>query len=62
MTLKKIGDQSFMGISIPRFARGFPFTEEDMEKAHGATLGWWNHTKEDGIDKCDPQILYIKIR
>lgn len=58
MTLKKIGDQSFMGIGIPSLCQRISFTEEDMEKAHGATLGWWNHTKEDGIDKCDPQILY----
>lgn len=58
MTLKKIGDQSFMGIGIPSLCQRISFNEEDMEKAHGATLGWWNHTKEDGIDKCDPQILY----
>jgi hypothetical protein len=57
MALKKIGDQSFMGIGVPSVTQRMSFTEEDMEKAHGATLGWWNHTKEDGIDKCDPGIL-----
>jgi len=57
ITLKKIGDQSFMGIGVPSVTQRMSFTEEDMEKAHGATLGWWNHTKEDGIDKCDPDIL-----
>lgn len=57
MALKKIGDQSFMGIGVPSVTQRMSFTKEDMEKAHGATLGWWNHTKEDGIDKCDPDIL-----
>ena len=53
MALKKIGDQSFMGIGVPSITQRKSFTKEYMEKAHGATLGWWNHTKEDGIDKCD---------
>lgn len=57
MTLKKIGDQSYMGIGVPSVTQRISFTEEAMAKAHGATLGWWNHTKEDGIDKCDPEIL-----
>ena len=57
MTLQKIGDQSFMGIGIPSIAERMSFTKEDMEAAHGATLGWWNHTDQDGIDKCDPETL-----
>lgn len=57
MALKKIGDQSFMGIGVPSITERMSFTKEYMEKAHGATLGWWNHTKEDGLDKCDPDIL-----
>lgn len=57
MSLKKIGDQSFMGIGVPSITQRMSFTQEDMDKAHGATLGWWNHTKEDGLDKCDPDIL-----
>lgn len=57
MALKKIGDQSFMGIGIPSVTQRMSFTQEYMDKAHGATLGWWNHTKEDGIDKCDMSIL-----
>lgn len=58
MTLRKIGDQSFMGIGVPAVCQRISFTEEAMAKAHGATLGWWNHTIEDGVDKCDPDILY----
>ena len=57
MALKKIGDQSFMGIGIPSVTQRISFSAEDMEKAHGATLGWWNHTCEDSLDKCDRDIL-----
>lgn len=46
-----------MGIGIPAVTQRMSFTQEDMDKAHGATLGWWNHTKEDGVDKCNPDIL-----
>ena len=53
--LGKIGDQSFMGIGIPATAQRMSFTKEYMEHAHGATLGWWNHTKEDGFDKYSPE-------
>lgn len=57
MELKKIGDQSFMGIGISSITQRKSFTSEYMQRAHGATLGWWNHTKEDGLDKCDPDAL-----
>jgi len=57
MSLKKIGDQSCMGIGVPSITQRMSFTKAYMEHAHGATLGWWNHTKEDGVDKCDPDIL-----
>ncbi|WP_130862311.1 M28 family metallopeptidase [Bacilliculturomica massiliensis] len=62
MALKKIGDQSFMGIGVPSVTQRMSFTQEDMDRAHGATLGWWNHTKEDGIDKCDLAILETDTR
>lgn len=57
MSLKKIGDQSFMGIGVPSITQRMSFTKAYMDHAHGATLGWWNHTKEDGLDKCDRAIL-----
>ena len=57
MPLKKIGDQSFMGIGIPSITQRMSFTQEYMDRAHGATLGWWNHTIADSLDKCDPDIL-----
>jgi hypothetical protein len=53
--LTKIGDQSFMGIGIPGIAQRMSYTEEYMKRNSGATLGWWNHTKEDGYDKYSPE-------
>lgn len=58
MSLKKIGDMSTMGIGIPALCQRIAFTKEAMEAAHGATLGWWNHTCQDGLDKCSPDTLY----
>lgn len=57
MSLKKIGDQSFMGLGIPAVTQRMSFTREVMDRNHGATLGWWNHTNEDGLDKSDIDIL-----
>ncbi|HWR62685.1 MAG TPA: M28 family peptidase [Clostridia bacterium] len=62
MPLKKIGDQSLMGIGVPAIAQRMSFTQEVMDRNHGATLGWWNHTCEDGLDKCDMKILYEDTR
>ncbi len=62
MALKKIGDQSCMGIGIPSVTQRMSFTDEVISKNHGATLGWWNHTKEDGLDKCDLDILELDTR
>lgn len=62
MPLKKIGDQSFMGIGIPSVTQRMSFSQEEIEKSHGATLGWWNHTSEDGIDKCDFDILKVDTK
>ena len=53
--LTKIGDQSFMGIGIPGTAQRMSYTKEYMERNCGATLGWWNHTCEDGYDKYSPE-------
>lgn len=47
----KIADQSFFGIGVPTIFGHMSFTEEVLEKYHGATFGWWNHTAEDGLDK-----------
>ena len=46
----------FMGIGVSSITQKI-LHKEYMEHAHGATLGWWNHTIEDGEDKCDPVAL-----
>ena len=61
-TLKKIGDQSFMGIGIPSVAQRMSYTSEYMDSQHGATLGWWNHTEEDGIDKYDEDVMKNDVK
>lgn len=58
MSLKKIGDMSTMGIGIPALCQRIAFSRQAMEAAHGATLGWWNHTCRDSLDKCSPDTLY----
>lgn len=60
--MTKIGDQSFFGIGIPSLAQRMSFTKEYMERNCGATLGWWNHTREDGLDKYDPANIALDTR
>ena len=60
--MTKIGDQSFFGIGIPALAQRMSFTKEYMERNCGATLGWWNHTREDGFDKYDPANIALDTR
>lgn len=55
--LTKTGDQSFFGVGIPSITGRVSFSEEYIEKTHGATLGWWNHTIEDTLDKVDANNL-----
>lgn len=51
--LTKTGDQSFFGVGVPSIAGRVSYTKEAIEKTNGATLGWWNHTVEDNLDKVD---------
>lgn len=60
--LTKIGDQSFLGIGVPGTAQRMSYTREYMEKNCGATLGWWNHTCEDGFDKYSPENILKDTR
>jgi hypothetical protein len=55
LRLTRTGDQSFFGVGVPSlYARHSPSPEE-MEKWHGATLGWWYHSDADTLDKIDEQ-------
>lgn len=62
MDLKKIGDQSFMGIGVPSVTQRMSYSPEYLASNHGATLGWWNHTDEDGIDKYDERVMEYDAR
>ena len=52
--LCKTGDQSFFGVGVPSIAGRISYSPEVVKKYNGATLGYWNHTKEDTLDKMDP--------
>ncbi len=52
--LAKTGDQSFFGVGVPSIAGRISYSKEQVAYDHGATLGWWNHTVEDTLDKMDP--------
>ena len=51
--MAKIADQSFFGLGIPSVFGRVGFKKSIIEENHGATLGWWNHTIKDGLDKAD---------
>lgn len=51
--LAKTGDQSFFGVGVPSIAGRISYSPEVVQEQNGATLGYWNHTCEDSIDKMD---------
>ncbi len=51
----KAGDQSFLGVGVPS-TRVLTVTPSGEEEKPG---GWWYHSDYDGIDKCDPETLYM---
>lgn len=51
--LTKTGDQSFFGIGVPSIVGRVSYDDDYIKDSNGATLGWWNHTVEDGLDKAD---------
>lgn len=55
--LAKTGDQSFFGVGVPSIAGRVMYSDEVVADENGATLGYWNHTIEDGIDKMSVENL-----
>lgn len=55
--LNKFGDQSFFGIGVASIVGRVGMTDEYIERMHGATIGWWNHTIKDDLDKVDKNNL-----
>jgi len=60
--LTRTGDQSFFGVGVPAIAGRYSFSDEYVKRTHGATLGWWNHTIEDTLDKYDPEVMAKDIK
>jgi hypothetical protein len=66
----RAGDQSFWGIGIPSALMslsGIPRQDTDlsrwMERLFGtAGFPWWWHTREDTVDKIDPDVLALDTR
>ncbi|HYE80693.1 MAG TPA: M28 family peptidase [Clostridia bacterium] len=59
--LTKIGDQSFFGLGVTSLASRSSYTQEYIRAANGASLGFWNHTKEDNYEKYDVDKLKMDI-
>lgn len=55
--LAKTGDQSFFGVGVPSIAGRISYSEKVVKEQNGATLGYWNHTCEDGLDKMSKENL-----
>ncbi|CAH1648745.1 MULTISPECIES: M28 family peptidase [unclassified Chelatococcus] len=55
--LDRFGDQSFFGIGVSSTTARHGFSREVIERYHGATIGWYNHTEHDTIEIVDPAIL-----
>ncbi len=60
--ITKTGDQSFLGVGVPSIAGRHGFDDEQLRRTYGATLGWWNHTLEDTLDKIDEVRLNRELR
>lgn len=60
--LSRTGDQSFFGIGVPAIAARHGFSDAYIKETHGATLGWWNHTVEDNLDKYDPEVMAKDVK
>jgi len=59
--LSRTGDQSFFGIGVPSITGRFSHTPEQVAAWNGATLGWWNHTDQDTLDKVDRALLVREL-
>jgi len=66
----RAGDQSFWGAGVPSAfmsLSGLPKQDTDLSRAMERLVGsagfpWWWHTKDDTIDKIDPDVLTLDTR
>lgn len=55
--LDRFGDQSFFGVGVSSTTARHGFSRGMIERYHGATIGWYNHTEHDTIEIVDRAIL-----
>jgi hypothetical protein len=66
----RAGDQSFWGIGVPSALMslsGIPRQDTELSRAMERLFGtagfpWWWHTREDTVDKIDPEVLTLDTR
>jgi hypothetical protein len=66
----RAGDQSFWGIGVPSAfmsLSGLPRQDTELSRTMERLFGtagypWWWHTREDTVDKIDPEILALDTR
>jgi len=66
----RAGDQSFWGVGVPSAfmsLSGLPKQDTDLSRAMERLVGsagfpWWWHTKDDTIDKIDPDVLALDTK
>ncbi len=66
----RAGDQSFWGAGVPSAfmsLSGLPKQDTDLSRAMERLVGsagfpWWWHTKDDTIDKIDPDVLVLDTK
>ena len=51
----KTGDQSFLGLGVPS-VRAITVHPPEEKTLPG---GWWYHSDQDALDKCDPETLHM---
>jgi len=49
----KFADQSFYGVGVPSIFGRTVYDPGELERTHGATLGWWYHSDADTLEKVD---------
>ncbi len=55
--LAKTGDQSFFGVGVPAISGRSEFSEELLERWHGAVLAPWYQSTDDTMEVADKDVL-----
>jgi hypothetical protein len=60
--LERFGDQSFFGVGVSSVTARHTFARNVVDEYNGATLGWWNHTEQDTMERVDLRTLALDAR